>query len=638
MNTHSKKVRAARVPRRMLAGFTLVEMLVAVIAVSLLTVGIVQVFRATTRTVAAGRKLSNILTYANILERQLREDVNRMSRQGVLVIRHANTDRPVQVSPGDTSPRPRRVDELVFFAEGRFTSVRDPVNPGVQAEAAAARIYYGHGLRQEPRNAFDTPPSLTDTNQGRSFGDGANQFASDWILARHVTLMVPPRNSDGLIPDPNNPTTLRLPEQDEFDSVIQIGQQPAAPHIFDSVRRNTTFNNAQSIRSNELGGGPPDFASGLVDIAACDIADVRSFLLSGVQTRDLTPSAAPVQRSPVAVIGGDANAAGASIRRVQSKLKDLFPVSYSDASTNGGTRIRVEPAPPNPLGIGFPAPANVEQGDARRTDQRVLASHAFIPHCTEMIIEWSFGESVSASSSLAGTIPANQVSQLRWYGLRRGLDPFVPPAAVDPNEAVADSYSVDAIGREIKTALFFNTVNPVVPDGEPVDSPRKLTVRYFPAPEMFEDENAQPDQSFSFFGLVDPTWPPAEMFAAVPPREPPPPTAVRRLAPDSLRRWDFVDLTGANIDAQLQGSENVTRTDPSLTPDNPFNVLSRDVNRNGAYEPNLGERLNYPATLPWKWPRLLRITVTLADPIDPSFERTFQFILDLPADPTAQRN
>jgi len=66
-------------------------------------------------------------------------------------------------------------------------------------------------------------------------------------------------------------------------------------------------------------------------------------------------------------------------------------------------------------------------------------------------------------------------------------------------------------------------------------------------------------------------------------------------------------------------------------------LLARDVNFNGAYEPQLGEVLNVPETLPWKWPKLLRVTVTIADPIDPSFERTFQFIYDLPSEPSAQR-
>ena len=38
-------------------------------------------------------------------------------------------------------------------------------------------------------------------------------------------------------------------------------------------------------------------------------------------------------------------------------------------------------------------------------------------------------------------------------------------------------------------------------------------------------------------------------------------------------------------------------------------------------------------TLPWAWPELIRITLTLTDPIDPTFEQTFQFVFETPGNP-----
>ena len=38
-------------------------------------------------------------------------------------------------------------------------------------------------------------------------------------------------------------------------------------------------------------------------------------------------------------------------------------------------------------------------------------------------------------------------------------------------------------------------------------------------------------------------------------------------------------------------------------------------------------------TLPWAWPSLIRITLTLTDPIDPTFEQTFQFVFETPGNP-----
>ncbi|MBK7405166.1 MAG: hypothetical protein IPJ41_11175 [Phycisphaerales bacterium] len=37
-----------------------------------------------------------------------------------------------------------------------------------------------------------------------------------------------------------------------------------------------------------------------------------------------------------------------------------------------------------------------------------------------------------------------------------------------------------------------------------------------------------------------------------------------------------------------------------------------------------------PPTVPWPWPKLIRITMTLADPSDPSIEQSFQFIFETP--------
>ena len=34
----------------------------------------------------------------------------------------------------------------------------------------------------------------------------------------------------------------------------------------------------------------------------------------------------------------------------------------------------------------------------------------------------------------------------------------------------------------------------------------------------------------------------------------------------------------------------------------------------------------------WPWPRLLRITMSFADPVDQTVEDTFQFVVELPKD------
>jgi hypothetical protein len=39
---------------------------------------------------------------------------------------------------------------------------------------------------------------------------------------------------------------------------------------------------------------------------------------------------------------------------------------------------------------------------------------------------------------------------------------------------------------------------------------------------------------------------------------------------------------------------------------------------------------NQPALMPVPWPKLVRITISLADPADPETEQTYQFVFQVP--------
>lgn len=68
--------------------------------------------------------------------------------------------------------------------------------------------------------------------------------------------------------------------------------------------------------------------------------------------------------------------------------------------------------------------------------------------------------------------------------------------------------------------------------------------------------------------------------------------------------------------------------DPTFSPDLRNNAGTR--NPDGDIE-DIGDALS--PTLPWAWPTLIRITLTLTDPIDPTFEQTFQFVFETPGNP-----
>lgn len=176
-------------------GFTLVELIVAVAAVALLTVGIGQIFSSVGRLVGAGTALAETDQFARSIEGQMRADFDALSRlradETFLVIRNRRIgdlnhndsldgseqaiylnsddkefDRKEAIAPYAAKSRAitSRLDEIMFIAaadEESVTSQRIPPNMVAASKADHVRIYYGHGLRPPIDRRFDplNPPA-----------------------------------------------------------------------------------------------------------------------------------------------------------------------------------------------------------------------------------------------------------------------------------------------------------------------------------------------------------------------------------------------------------------------------------------------------------------------------------------------
>ncbi|MEO0716958.1 MAG: hypothetical protein AAFY58_08210 [Planctomycetota bacterium] len=53
----------------------------------------------------------------------------------------------------------------------------------------------------------------------------------------------------------------------------------------------------------------------------------------------------------------------------------------------------------------------------------------------------------------------------------------------------------------------------------------------------------------------------------------------------------------------------------------------------GFIDPTFNSATADDLVMPWPWPKLIRVTVTIADEIDPTIEQTFQFVLEAPGTP-----
>lgn len=555
-------------------GFTLLEILVAVGAVALIAAGLAAIFSAVGKTVSGGRRVSENTRIASLVEQQMRRDFESMTREGFLVIRQGYSTRDtnnagnidqnvVALSEIDTERgivrRVRRVDEILFFARGQYTSAAEPIRAGEVVTSDRARIYYGHGQRRSERDAIYAPPSVDDEmmEQGDNKSilgrfDSENELASRWTLLRHVALLKDPTST--------SMTARAVPGGPVFPSRLapyidkdnQISMQPAASTPFRQVNRvvprQTPANpNPEtfcywSVFATERArnsGLRPSLASGLVDIITMSLAEIQDH----VMTSRASPKV--ILSFPAYVSQGPSQSfqpGVASMIRMQQWMEDALPTQsdpyrvVSPVEPVSGTRMRYQEGPTltdsydgydDLVGTRTLGANRVAEAIYLRRDQLMLQSPVFLARCSEFQVEWTFGE-VGADDSMI------------WYGGnedtdrdgRREITMYTPLAneagAFRPFEqmtSLPNTVRQHAVGRNL-----------IYGDGVGIDADTRERVLT------------------AHFGYADPTFTPASESDAI-------------------------------------------------------------------------------QTVPWAWPKAIRVTLRIADQRDPSLEESFQFVFQTPGTP-----
>lgn len=567
-------------------GFTLIEMLVAIGAIAVLTVGIASVFSAIGKTVSGGRRISQLTAQAAQIESVMRQDFARMTRDGFLLIRQQETNsggprpaaRKVALGATDTSPRSRRIDEIMFFAKGEFTSSRQPANSVYEATAQAARIYYGHGTRQ-PELPTPQPPALTDFNtSGGKLGqpNTPNQYAGDWNLVRHQCILADPRQTRfDMVPvlglDINNANDYRRMQDQEG----QIALQPAGLSIFRALMAipHTMPQNANEYPFKyTLRSGTRQMASGLIDIATISLREIRETVQAtrGIPRQinngpNWYTTIGPDPAGSSFAVDGSQSPPFKETRRNQAWMDSAWPTQSDQtraipneptlAAYGGlvlqvpsGGRMRVEPEPAHLMEVlrsdGKFSSKNPRTASDYRTDEIQLAANGFLRHCSEFIIDWSFGE------------PDPSSGELVWYGLSRFADLDGDGVKGSKEPWITRPYPFRAFNDTAMPQFTF----PFIDDsgklvkGTPGDwsaSGGSMPVKSYVTPELIYG----PDPA-----------PPASATASV-------------MCLNSY--FGYLDPSGAN-------------------------------------------------GRPWAWPEFVRVTIKLVDPQDASTEITFQYIFKTP--------
>lgn len=278
-------------------GFTLTEMLVAVAVLAVVIVAMSTIFGTSQKVASMGEANAQYIQQAAAIERRIRRDVERMSRDGFLAIQCVGVRNDINYSETgryldpDRGPNAEvRCDQLMFFTNGREPTSRfvgsynasgEDLGALALAETAAARVYIGHGVQlpvQPPRatvmgaQRFDPARDENTSiypwtyNIELPLANGPDvplitPPAHEWVLARQSILL----GDDDLIGvmDTNSP------------DIISVSGANSRLHYLG--RDNTYPNSAPSLfyENNDILRFDPEITDGRVDIAASELDDVR---------------------------------------------------------------------------------------------------------------------------------------------------------------------------------------------------------------------------------------------------------------------------------------------------------------------------------------------------------------------------
>jgi len=675
-------------------GFTLMEALVAVIGVAILAVGLASIFSAISKTVTTGRRVSAINNYAAVVERVLRDDFARMTREGFLVIRNEyalNTAGVPLSREAIGSGRVRRIDEVMFFARGQFESARAPIDADFVARSGAASIYYGHGQQKLEGTFGFATPLLDETNEGpqlrlgisdfdNSIGEvNPNFYAGDWTLLRKVRLLKNPQPHPFGTPGPlgipsNNITGLRRIQDNE----IQIAAQPAASGIF---RVQTVI--GVPIEDGTFDAGTdgdfapynlrgeivsPLFESGIVDVATASFIDIKQRMtqvyarqpgIAGSPLQFFAPTPADVytlrdRPGQIPNLGGGGNT--------------LFLLSPREVAAYRQERINAGvPASAVPFGEEFPANANVTglqtlvqmqhawMADALpgRSNELRFEGETSWTTIPEIDFDWrgvdtrilanSFTPQPAYNRSDYEITPSTRVprSRMRYEKSPPGYnaDVFGPDAATQTSPVLQAAYRADQ--QVIGSSQFIPRCTEFIVEysfGEiDLDTQRTIWYGHDPDGRAYPDDT-NPDRA----GYVEWLRPNVARPEHTTPFDPTIANS-RRIQRDIEKhlRADLVNgeftenplqkrrLEGAPLRYPL--SHYFGYADPRAVPldlNNDGIIDGYDMNDDGVADDLDGDGRS---TDEWPWPKLIRITLSFADPIDQTTEETFQFVIEVPS-------
>ncbi|MHC4304102.1 MAG: prepilin-type N-terminal cleavage/methylation domain-containing protein [Planctomycetota bacterium] len=455
-------------------GFTLTEMVVAVAVLAIVIVAAGKMFQAAGTVVGVGLATADILQESAAIERQIRGDFERLSREGFLAIRCVAVPNDVN-GPGallDPALEPGaviRADQLVFFTHGAHSIQTLRVGSGAdrRAEGSMTRVYLGPAFQVpagppvalvgaaadvvwaiDPEVLADEPLVPWSTGPRRlqrvRFQRNATDPPGDYVI-----------DGDHGVVDATQPRVGRwlLARQ-----AVVLADDGGSPAVFLFRLGRGGFRSTSSI-------GDEVIRNGRVDVAAGGLDDIRADVIGG---------------------GGDGGGGAlAPWSDQRSAIADL---------------------------LFYPRAERVAPG-MHRVDQ-TLTSQVLAGACSSLVIDWTWsdgvGEAVNAAGQRFRGLSIDSDRPHPWFGLDpagppgqgrgvrtvaqyvAGLEWDLRPQTIEPGgiEQLANTLTTDAgraiqrTGAVVYEAIFgYNQHTPLDPaTGAPWPGGPDATVTYTPWP------------------------------------------------------------------------------------------------------------------------------------------------------------
>ncbi len=379
--------------RRARCGFTLTELMIAVLILIVVIIATSKIFGTVSGVTGLAQAVADVLQESAAIERQIRSDFGRLSREGFFAIRSVAVENDVNISGGGTLLDPSRppnylirCDQLVFFTHGAESiQTFGSTGGGRGGQGSVSRVYYGHAFQvpggpaveipditqvlaidppleidnpivpwyDGPMKTFVKTRFLADTNSGANyslngtFSDPVNVSqppATRWLLARQALLLV----------------------DDGFGGAGYLGRNRIGRSIFHTDPFFST--------------PTPEALNGRVDAVASQLNNVRAVIL-------------------------DAD---------QNDIRD----SWRFSGPPNWQRNTISSA------IYYPRAESVAPG-MHRVDQ-ALGTHVLASGCSSFIVDWTYKDNTGVVEDtiwVGADIP--RASEQQWLGLDDAGDPLI---------------------------------------------------------------------------------------------------------------------------------------------------------------------------------------------------------------------